>query len=407
MTASSTNSDRPAAVSRDDDRKQPRVMVGLVAVNLLSGLAQIVQIGATAPLLALMLDGRGVDAGTIGLVAAAPWAMILLVSRFVPAIIARLGLAGTVALALIVGIAALGGMAVVEDPIALAGLNALAGIGLILRWIACDTWIVRIAPEAIRGRAIGTHETLMGLGIALGPGLVALTGHQGSLPFLAAAAVMAAAIPALVVLKRLGFDGRPGVAPIRDGAGRRSGWGLVRLLPVALTAAFACGVAETASIAFLPLYAAAAGMGAVAAPLFATAFGAGGTILQIPLGAIADRLGFDRAQALAATAVILGAILLPLADDAILPWLIAFLWGGAVGGLNTLAVIEAGARVDEMRMSAAMTAIAFCYTLGGFAGPAAAGLATEMLSMHGLPMVAGAAALVVLAVWAVRRGAES
>ncbi|MEN2991289.1 MFS transporter [Tistrella sp. BH-R2-4] len=384
-----------------------RRLAGLVAVNLLSVLAQIVQIGTIAPLLALSLDGRGVDASLIGLVAAAPWAVILLVSRFVPRIIHRLGLAGTCLIAIALTLLALGGMAVVDDPLGLMALNGLAGLGLILRWIACDTWIVRVADDAIRGRAIGSHETLMGLGIALGPALIALTGHDGVVPFLAAGLLVAAGLVPLALLVRMGLNGRPGVPP----TGRRAGMGLIRLLPVALLGAFACGVAETASIALLPLYAAAAGLGIVAAPLFATAFGTGGTVLQMPLGLVADRLGFRGAQLGCAALAVLGAALLPLVDPlgpwpwAGLPWLLVFLWGGAVGGMNTLAVIEAGARVDDDHMSAAMTAIAFAYTMGGFAGPAAAGVAMDLMSMNGLLMVAGGVALAVLlaGLWLGRR----
>ena len=80
--------------------------------------------------------------------------------------------------------AVIAAMAFTDDMAAFFILNLLAGLGLIVRWVTCDTWIVTIAPVEARGRAIGMHETLMGLGIALGPLLLSLTGTSGTLPFL-------------------------------------------------------------------------------------------------------------------------------------------------------------------------------------------------------------------------------
>lgn len=47
-----------------------------------------------------------------------------------------------------------------------------AGVGLILRWVVCDGLIVQLAPRDKLGRVVGFHETLMGLGIVLGPILI-------------------------------------------------------------------------------------------------------------------------------------------------------------------------------------------------------------------------------------------
>lgn len=54
--------------------------------------------------------------------------------------------------------------------------NFLLGSGLIIRWIVCDTWLITIADDKERGRVIGVHETLMGVGIAIGPLLIAFFG---------------------------------------------------------------------------------------------------------------------------------------------------------------------------------------------------------------------------------------
>ena len=69
-------------------------------------------------------------------------------------------------------------------------LNFVLGIGLILRWIACDTWIVAVAKKDERGRAIGVHETLMGLGIAVGPLLLVVFGVGSTAPYYACAVIV-------------------------------------------------------------------------------------------------------------------------------------------------------------------------------------------------------------------------
>ena len=59
--------------------------------------------------------------------------------------------------------------------------------------------------------------------------------------------------------------------------------------------------------------------------------------------------------------------------------------------MNTLAVLEAGATVGPRDLAAAMTAIAFCYTIGSMAGPALSGTFMRYLSGDGLMLSAGVA----------------
>src|SRR4051794_19773557 len=143
--------------------------IGLAAVNTASTLCQTVQIGALPPLVALTLAERGMDPATIGLFATAPWLAILIASRYVPALLHAVGPSASLALSALGSTAVIAAMAFTDDMAVFFVLNLLAGLGLIVRWVTCDTWIVTIAPQEARGRAIGTHETLMGSGIALGP----------------------------------------------------------------------------------------------------------------------------------------------------------------------------------------------------------------------------------------------
>jgi hypothetical protein len=83
---------------------------------------------------------------------------------------------------------------------------------------------------------------------------------------------------------------------------------------------------------------------------------------------------------------------------------LAFLWGGAVGGMYTLAVLEAGAKVRDHHIASAMTAAAFFYTLGSGIGPSLSGALMQLAPPHGLMIASGAVGMVVLGLVLLRRG---
>jgi MFS family permease len=360
--------------------------IAFAAVNTSSALCQTVQVGALPPLVALTLADKGMDPAGIGLFATAPWLAILVASRFVPALLHAVGPSASLAFSAVGSTAVIAAMAFTDDLAVFFVLNLLAGLGLIVRWVTCDTWIVTIAPVSARGRAIGTHETLMGLGIALGPLLLSLTGTSGKLPFLACAALTALALPPLLALGS--WNLRPEPVHDRQGDGRR----IFRLLPVALLGAFVAGYVETSAISLLAVQVTVSGHDIVVATLLVSAFGFGGTLLQVPVGWMADRIGPHHGHRLCSALILAGSVAVPFLLPQ--PWLAAvllFVWGGAVGGMNTLAVLEAASAVTGRDLAAALTAVAFSYTVGGMAGPAVSGAFMQYLPAGGLMASAGLA----------------
>lgn len=368
-----------------------RALGRLARINAVSFLAQIVQIGTVPALMALRLNAAHHSPLEVGAVAAAPWLAILLLGGWAPALLRRCGFVNTNRIALALSVLALVAALTETRPLALFASNFVFGIGLILRWVACDTWIVSVAPEAIRGRAIGTHETLMGCGIAAGPLLILFTGFDGAVPFLACIALLLCSAGVLYTLGEC--DGYPEVASRSQ---RRA---VVRIVPTALMAGFVAGVVETSSISFLPVLS-QSHLFALGVTAVLGGFGAGGTLLQIPLGWLADRAGFRRAQLLTALAV--GACVLALPWVASVPvplFALLFVWGGAAGGMNTLAVIEVGQRISGAGMSTGLMAVALAYTIGSVTGPVLTGWATGIFHGRGLPIVAAVSVLAFIAAW--------
>lgn len=359
----------------------------------MSFLAQVVQIGAAPALFAIELSEAHADALTIGAIAAAPWIAILLLGHLAPRILVLWGLVATSAIGVALSTLAL--MAALLQPCTplLFGVNFLFGIGLILRWVACDTWIIAVAPEAIRGRAIGVHETLMGCAIAAAPVVLLLAGTSGPSPLIACIVLLSGSGLCLMTLSRQA-DPTPPPPP------RRGTLDAFRALPTAIASGFAAGYAETAYISFLPVFAGRGDL--IVGPTIALgAFGTGGALLQIPLGWAADRYGYRALQRLCALSVALGTFIGAYATQTA-PTLILllFMLGGAAGGLNTLAVIEAGRRASASSVANAMVAVAIAYTIGGAAGPIIAGWASGLRQLPGFAsaIALGAAAYLLASV---------
>ena len=142
------------------------------------------------------------------------------------------------------------------------------------------------------------------------------------------------------------------------------------LIQIALIAALTGGFIETAAVSFFPFYFEESGFPLMESALFVASFGLGGTLLQLPLGILADKIGYRLAQFLVSM-IALASLSLTVIYGNSFPVMIAvlFLLGGAVGAFNTLAVLQAGAQISAKKSAAGMAAIAFAYTLGGILGP--------------------------------------
>ena len=353
---------------------------GIVFINLGSLSAQIVQVAGFPTLLALSLARLDHAPWVIGTLLSLQWLVVLVLAPLLPAFMNRVGIRSASQSGAMLSIAALA-LLLISDAIAMVALaSLLMGAGLTMRWIACDTWIVGCVAERRRGTAIGIHETLMGLGTAIGPLLTMLSGGNKIAAILAYLALMAAAVLCFAF-------GTPCRQSVHEGRPREIAI-VFRVLALALLAAVVAGFIETAMVSMLPIYLMGFNYAEAQALILLSIFGLGGTLLQTPLGWIADRWSFRAGQVLCLVLLLAGSVLIP----ATIAWpgaimAILFVWGGAAGGLNTLAVIEAGATLPAARSGAGMALIASSYTLGGVAGPVASGTTMHLWHGHGAMFV--------------------
>ncbi len=334
--------------------------------------------GLTWPLLALALDSQGVDSRLIGLSSAVQALAILVISPLAPRLITRFGLVPTIYGCIAATVAALL-LALYKNVYAWFPLRFLLGAAVSTIFIAGETWVIRLATPATRGRVVGIFGFVWSAAFASGPLIISVTGIEGWLPFLAGIAIVGVATLPLPFAR--------GVAPTLDLRRMPGGIGrLFRAAPATLLAVLMLGMLDAVNDSFLPLYGTHSGLDETTAVTMLTVLLAGTTIIQLPLGWLADRLPVRRLLIAVIVLILLGWAAIPATIGTALLWPVLLL-GCAVGGLWTVSLILVGERFEGADIAAANTARSVLYGLGAFAGPALAGVALEWWDPQGVPLV--------------------
>jgi MFS family permease len=349
-----------------------------------------------APLLLFTLKARGFDTFTVGLFGATLWLGVAVATPYAARWARRLGRRGALAVSAGVPLLTLLGIALTETVALWLALYFIAGMAAALRWIVAEATVAELAPVRRRGRVIALFETMVGLTLVLGPALLAAVGAEGE----ALQRSQAVAI-ALVAVGFMWSLLTPALLPLAHDSDTRLGWrgvaDALRAAPAVMVAGLAGGFFEQGVSTVLPLYGLAVGFGAATAALLVSASGLGGTLVMLPLGEASDRLPRRPLAMGCAAAVLLAALALPLVGAE--PWLaalVAFVCGGAGGGLYTLAIIELGHRHRGTALVNATAVLVLAYTVGAMFAPALGAAALQWGSVWGFAALLAAVALAAL-----------
>ncbi|HXZ00497.1 MAG TPA: MFS transporter [Stellaceae bacterium] len=335
--------------------------------------------GFAAPLLSLLLEGRGTEASLTGLNAAAGYLGVILGPLWTPRLVRRFGFRPFL-------LACLGLDIVFFLPLKLFDglapwfvlrlLLGMAGSGV---FTAGEAWINLLAGDESRGRVLGFYAAALAAGFALGPLLLALTGIEGWAPFLVGAGVTAAAALPLIVAGGSARDLG------REPAG--SVLAIFRRAPFVALAVGLYGLFEAAGLALLPIWGVRVGLAPALAAALLTAIGLGAIAFQVPIGFLSDTLARRQVLRLCALAGLLGAALLPLAarQGTVAIFAAVLLWGGLAAGIYPVALAMAGARFRGAEMVSANAALIIAYGLGSLLGPSLGGIAMDLWNPQGLP----------------------
>jgi MFS family permease len=335
------------------------------------------QAGVAIPLVPLALERQGVDKLTIGIVAAAWGVGMLATASHIPRLAARFGAVPFILASVVAGSAITVGYTLTQSVIAWFVLSLLHGAVGGVPWVVSEIWMNVVAEEKHRGRVMGVYAMLVALGLALGPFVLQIVGVYGPLPFLTSAALaLLVAVPLVPYWKTA-----PPIEHPRD-----SGYLAVVLgAPLAMLAAFACGLGEQVAFSFLPVYAVGAGVAAETGALWLSAFVLGNVILQWPIGWMADHV--DRRAVLAgctlASALLVAGLPFISAQSLLIVGVIG-LWGGLSFAIYPVGLALLGQQFRDVDMARANTAFSMLYILGGLVGRPLTGGAMDAMGDGGL-----------------------
>ena len=167
-----------------------------------------------------------------------------------------------------------------------------------------------------------------------GPVLISFTGIDTALPFVIGAAVLAIATIPMFFVKDENIDD--------EDEDPLSVIGFIRKAPILLIAVCMFAIIDAANLGFLPVYGVKKGLDQATASLALTAFIIGNTVLQFPIGWLADH--FKKRWVMAGCGVVTAcaSVLLPMSFGTWAFWPLLTIAGAASAGIYTVSLAELG-----------------------------------------------------------------
>jgi len=352
----------------------------LQRAGIIGGIGTIATVGmATSlsiPLLSLVLEDRGISNTMIGVNTAVAGVAAVVVTPIVPHLTRVMGTTWLAGLFIAVAALCFPAFYYIEAFWAWFPLRFIFNAAITGLFIISEFWINASAPEARRGAIMGVYATTLSAGFAAGPILLGWTGSETALPFMIGAVIMAMGAVPLLAMREAAPDIRgERIAPFLP---------FLTIVPMATMAAFVFGAVESAGYAFFALFGERVGYTENAAVLIITMMAAGGILIHVPLGLIADRVSRRLLLVLCAVIGLVGAIVIPFLTSAPLAlYTLVFFWGGTIAGLYTVGLIHLGSRFRGSALASANAAFVFMYSVGMLIGPASAGRMMDWLGPSG------------------------
>ncbi|MCX7327590.1 MAG: MFS transporter [Hyphomicrobiales bacterium] len=363
-----------------------------VGIGAAIALIALVGVGLslTIPLLSLEMERMGVSNTGIGVNTALAGIAGIIAVPYVPRVAARIGMGRMLALSIALVLISLILFKAVFHYWAWFPIRFVFSAALGALFVLSEYWISALAPPARRGMVMGIYATVLALGFAAGPGILALVGTSGWAPYLVGAGLLSlAAIP--LVLAR-------GFLPTLDDAPPRPFSVYLFALPTATMAGMVFGAVETGGFALLPVYGLRIGFDAEQAALLVTTLALGNVLMQLPIGILADRMNKGLLLVLIAVLGCAGAAALPLlAGTGLAFQALLFAWGGVVGGLYTVGLSHLAGRFEGPDLAGANAAFVVLYNVGLTVGPPVVGAAMDYSNPHGFAHALSALFLLLIA----------
>ena len=153
------------------------------------------------------------------------------------------------------------------------------------------------------------------------------------------------------------------------------------------------GMTESSYWSFMTIYGMRNGLNIEDAALLLALISMGGMVMQLPMGALADKFS-PRFTVLLATGVgAAGGLVLPhlIGTPSMALWLHMFIWGGIMTTIYTCAIILLGHEHKAANLANATLAFQMMYGAGNIFGPIVTSNGIETIGISAVPWVMGLA----------------
>lgn len=348
-------------------------------------------LGVSMPLVSLRLEAWGYGAFAIGVMAAMPAIGVLCGAGLASRLASMFGTANLMRLCLWGGSISVGLLALLPHYWIWLVLRLMLGMILTIVFILGESWINQLVIERLRGKLVALYGSSYALSQLGGPLLLGALGTEHDYGFWVGTALLA--VSPFLLLGRTGApSAESGHVTFRDLGG------FCQQMPaiawaIALFAGF-----EAMILTLLPVYCLQQGFTPEVALMMVSTVVVGDALLQLPIGALADKVSRRGLFSGCAIALMVSSLTIPLLVHTVAIWPLWVLFGASAGGLFTLSLILIGERYRDDALVRANAHVAQLWGIGCLLGPLAAGAGSQWISGQALPllMAAGALGLVIL-----------
>jgi len=216
----------------------------------------------------------------------------------------------------------------------------MIGVILTLVFILGESWINQLVVEEWRGRLVALYGSSYALSQLAGPILLGVLGTEHDYGFWVGVGLLVAA-PFLL----LGRGGAPGSEACSVTFGDLLTF--CRGLPAIAWAVSLFAAFEAMILTLLPVYCLRQGFTTEIALAMVSTVVVGDALLQLPIGALADRVSRRTLFIGCAVVLLVSSLAIPLLIETLLIWPLWVLFGASAGGLFTLSLILIGERYRD------------------------------------------------------------
>ncbi|MBL4740423.1 MAG: MFS transporter [Sneathiella sp.] len=354
---------------------QKRAIIAIIAAVTVMAMS----LSLSIPLISLSLERREIGSDIIGLMGAMPAIAFLIASPFIPSLTRYFGTGCMLWSALVLSSVSIIALALSDNLIFIFALRLAIGFAIAILFLISETWLNQIADDKNRGRTVAIYISSMTCGFALGPVLINILGTEGAVPFIVSGLIISSA--------GIFFYFARDTFPNLSGHSQFSILTFVKIAPLICAAILLVAFFDGSILTLLPVYGVKNGMTENTAVLMSSLLLAGNIALQFPIGWLADRMQREKVILICGLIGLAGALLLPIVINIpILLWPMLVIWGGAVVGTYTLALVMMGQTFKGAELVTANAAAGVLWGLGSLIGPSSAGVAMEVIEPHGMPL---------------------